>query len=109
MPEVLDSVVVGQNWQDDVRIVLFVVLRDGVALDESLTARIRSEIRTNTTPRHAPAKVIQVADIPRTISGKIAELAVRKVIHGEQIGNQDALANPEALALYAALPELSVD
>ena len=109
VPEVLDSVVVGQNWQDDVRVVLFVVLRDGVALDESLTARIRSEIRTNTTPRHVPAKVIQVADIPRTISGKIAELAVRKVIHGEQIGNQDALANPEALALYAALPELSVD
>ena len=109
VPEVLDSVVVGQNWQDDVRVVLFLVLRDGVALDESLTARIRSEIRTNTTPRHVPAKVIQVADIPRTISGKIAELAVRKVIHGEQVGNQDALANPEALALYAALPELSVD
>jgi len=109
VPEVLDSVVVGQNWQDDVRVVLFLVLRDGVALDESLTARIRSEIRANTTPRHVPAKVIQVADIPRTISGKIAELAVRKVIHGEQIGNQDALANPEALALYAALPELSVD
>ena len=109
VPEVLDSVVVGQNWQDDVRVVLFVVLRDGVALDESLIARIRSEIRTNTTPRHVPAKVIQVADIPRTISGKIAELAVRKVIHGEQIGNQDALANPEALSLYAALPELSVE
>ena len=109
VPEVLDSVVVGQNWQNDVRVVLFLVLRDGVALDESLTARIRSEIRTNTTPRHVPAKVIQVADIPRTISGKIAELAVRKVIHCEQIGNQDALANPEALALFAALPELSVD
>ena len=109
VPEVLDSVVVGQNWQDDVRVVLFVVLRDGVALDESLTARIRSEIRTNTTPRHVPAKVIQVTDIPRTISGKIAELAVRKVIHGEQVGNQDALANPGALSLYVALPELSVD
>ena len=109
LPEVLDSVVVGQNWQDDVRVVLFVVLRDGVALDAPLMARIRDEIRANTTPRHVPAKVIQVADIPRTISGKIAELAVRKVIHGEQIGNQDALANPEALALYAALPELSVD
>ena len=109
VPEVLDSVVVGQSWQDDVRVVLFVVLRDGVALDESLTARIRDEIRTNTTPRHVPAKVIQVADIPRTISGKIAELAVRKTIHGEPVGNQDALANPEALALYAALPELSVD
>ena len=107
VPEVLDSVVVGQNWQDDVRVVLFVVLRDGVALDAPLMARIRDEIRANTTPRHVPAKVIQVADIPRTISGKIAELAVRKVIHGEQIGNQDALANPEALALYAALPDLN--
>ena len=107
--EVLDSVVVGQNWQDDVRVLLFVVLRDGVALDEQLIARIRGEIRTNTTPRHVPAKVIQVADIPRTISGKIAELAVRKIIHGEQVGNQDALANPEALALYLALPELEAD
>ena len=109
VPEVLDSVVVGQSWQDDVRVVLFVVLRDGVALDEPLIARIRGEIRSNTTPRHVPAKVIQVADIPRTISGKIAELAVRKIIHGERVGNQDALANPEALALYSALPELSVD
>ena len=109
VPEVLDSVVIGQNWQDDVRVVLFVVLRDGVTLDEALTARIRGEIRTNTTPRHVPSKVIQVADIPRTISGKIAELAVRKIIHGEPVGNQDALANPEALTLYSALPELSVD
>ncbi len=109
LPEVLDSVVVGQSWQDDVRVVLFVVLRDGVVLDEALIARIRGEIRTNTTPRHVPAKVIQIADIPRTISGKIAELAVRKIIHGERVGNQDALANPEALALYSELPELSVD
>ena len=88
---------------------MFVVLRDGVALDEALTTCIRGEIRSNTTPRHVPAKVIQVADIPRTISGKIAELAVRKIIHGEAVGNQDALANPEALSLYAGLPELSVD
>jgi acetoacetyl-CoA synthetase len=101
--------VVGQSWQDDVRVVLFVVLCNGETLDEALAARIRGEIRANTTPRHVPAKVIQVADIPRTISGKIAELAVRKIIHGEPVGNQDALANPEALALYAALPELSVD
>ena len=109
LPEVLDSVVVGQSWQDDVRVVLFVVLRDGLVLDESLVARIRGEIRSNTTPRHVPAKVIRVADIPRTISGKIAELAVRNIIHGEPVSNQDALANPEALALYSALPELSVD
>ncbi|MGB2192304.1 MAG: acetoacetate--CoA ligase, partial [Luminiphilus sp.] len=67
----------------------------------------RDEIRTNTTPRHVPAKVIQVADIPRTISGKIAELAVRKIIHGEPVGNQDALANPEALTLYSTLPDLT--
>ena len=107
VPEVLDSVVVGQSWQDDVRVVLFVVLRDGVTLDEPLTARIRGEIRTNTTPRHVPAKVIQVADIPRTISGKIAELAVRKIIHGETVVNRDALANPEALALFRELPSLS--
>ena len=83
--------------------------RDGVALDARLMARIRDAIRTHTTPRHVPAKVIKVSDIPRTISGKIAELAVRKVIHGEQVGNHDALANPEALALYAALPELGAD
>ena len=109
VPEVLDSVAVGQCWQDDVRVVLFVILRDGLALDETIAARIREEIRSNTTPRHVPTKVIQVADIPRTISGKIAELAVRKIIHGEPVGNQDALANPEALALYSGLPELSVD
>jgi len=107
--EVLDSVVVGQSWQDDVRVVLFVVLRDGLVLDGPLIARIRGEIRSNTTPRHVPAKIIQVADIPRTISGKIAEIAVRKVIHGEPVGNQDALANPEALALYSTLSEISVD
>ena len=109
VPEVLDSVAVGQSWQDDVRVVLFVILRDGLALNETIAARIREEIRSNTTPRHVPTKVIQVADIPRTISGKIAELAVRKIIHGEPVGNQDALANPEALALYSGLPELSVD
>jgi acetoacetyl-CoA synthetase len=106
VPDVLDSVVVGQSWQDDVRVVVFVVLRDGVALDEALTARIRGEIRSNTTPRHVPAKILQVADIPRTISGKIAELAVRKIIHGDSVGNRDALANPESLALFSELPSL---
>jgi len=103
---VLDCVVVGQDWQDDVRVVLFVVLRQDVVLDEKLCAQICGEIRAQTTPRHVPAKVIQVADIPRTISGKIAELAVRKVIHGETVGNADALANPESLALFRDLPEL---
>ena len=106
VPEVVDSVVVGQTWQDDVRVVLFVVLRAGVALDERLSQRIRDEIRSNTTPRHVPAKILQVADIPRTISGKIAELSVRKIIHGESVGNRDALANPESLALFSELPSL---
>ena len=104
--EVLESVVVGQVWQDDVRVVLFVVLREGDVLNDALCDVIRSEIRANTTPRHVPAKILQVADIPRTISGKIAELAVRKVVHGETVANQDALANPESLRLFANLPEL---
>ena len=103
---VLESVVVGQNWQDDVRVVLFVRLKEGESLDDAKINNIKSTIRTNTTPRHVPAKIIQIADIPRTISGKIAELAVRKVIHGEEVKNTDALANPESLALYANLDAL---
>jgi len=105
--EVLDSVVVGQDWQDDVRVVLFVVLREGRRARSALTDKISTEIRANTTPRHVPAKIIQVTDIPRTISGKIAELAVRKVVHGEAVTNRDALANPESLSLFAQRPELS--
>ena len=104
---VVDSICIGQQWDDDVRVVLFVVLREGLSLDEELIKTIRSTIRANTTPRHVPAKVIQVADIPRTISGKIVELAVRKVVHGEAVKNTDALANPEALAYFANLPELA--
>ena len=106
VPEVLDSVVVGQVWQEDVRVVLFVVLRDGGVLDDTLREVIRSEIRRHTTPRHVPAKILQVEDIPRTISGKIAELAVRKIVHGETVANQDALANPDSLRLFAQRPEL---
>ena len=108
VPEVLDSVVVGQEWQDDVRVVLFVVLAAGRSLDESLSDRLRAEIRTHTTPRHVPAKIIQVTDIPRTISGKIAELAVRNMIHGRSVTNQDALANPEALQHFVNLGPLQV-
>ncbi len=104
---VIDSVVIGQEWQDDVRVVLFVVLRDGFSLSEDLIQEIKTSIRSNTTPRHVPAKVIQVADIPRTISGKIVELAVRKVVHGEAVKNTDALANPEALAYFRDLSELA--
>jgi acetoacetyl-CoA synthetase len=104
--EVLESIVIGQQWQDDVRVVLFVVLHDGVSLDESLQTRIRQSIRENTTPRHVPAVIVQVTDIPRTISGKIVELAVRNVVHNRPVKNTDALANPEALGLYHDLPQL---
>jgi acetoacetyl-CoA synthetase len=106
LDEVLDSICIGQDWEDDVRVVLFVVLRTGLSLDDKLIDKIRSSIRRETTPRHVPAKVIAVTDIPRTISGKIVELAVRKVVHGQAVNNTDALANPEALELYKNLPEL---
>lgn len=106
LPEILESVAVGQHWQGDERIVLFVRLREGVQLDDALCERIRKQIRANTTPRHVPAKILQVADIPRTISGKISELAVRAVIHGETVKNTDALANPAALELFRDLAPL---
>jgi acetoacetyl-CoA synthetase len=104
---VLESIVIGQNWDDDVRVVLFVVLREGIELSDDLVQTIKSTIRQNTTPRHVPAKVLQVADIPRTISGKIVELAVRNVVHGEPVKNTDALANPEALDYFRSLPQLA--
>ena len=107
LDDVLESIVVGQNWDDDVRVVLFVVLRDGVRLDQQLQDRIRAAIRANTTPRHVPAKIVAVAEIPRTKSGKIVELAVRSVLHGEAVKNTEALANPDALAYFRDLPELS--
>ena len=107
LTEITDSIVVGQNWDDDERVVLFVVLQEGLILDDELAGRIRTTIRQNTTPRHVPAKIIAVTDIPRTISGKIVELAVRKVIHGEAVDNTDALANPEVLELYRNLVELA--
>jgi acetoacetyl-CoA synthetase len=104
--EVVESIVIGQQWQDDVRVVLFVVLRKGEALTDELCDRIRKSIKDNATPRHVPAKIIQVTEIPRTISGKIVELAVRNVVHNQPVKNTDALANPEALELYRNLPEL---
>ncbi len=106
LDEVLESMAVGQDWDNDVRIVLFVRLRPGVALTEELKKKIRTTIRENTTPRHVPAKIVAIGDIPRTISGKIVELAVRNVIHGKPVKNTDALANPQALELYRDLPEL---
>jgi acetoacetyl-CoA synthetase len=104
--QVIEGICVGQQWDSDVRVVLFVVLRPGVTLDETLSDRIKAEVRANTTPRHVPAKIIQVAEIPRTISGKIVELAVRNVIHGRPVRNKDALANPDALKLYENLEDL---
>ncbi|BAE49384.1 acetoacetate--CoA ligase [Paramagnetospirillum magneticum] len=104
--DVLESLVIGQDWQADVRVVLFVRLRDGVTLSPELETRIKKRIRDNTTPRHVPAKVVQVADIPRTKSGKIVELAVRDVVHGRAVKNKEALANPEALDLFAGRAEL---
>ncbi|MDH3380113.1 MAG: acetoacetate--CoA ligase, partial [Gammaproteobacteria bacterium] len=105
--EVVESLVIGQRWDGDTRVVLFVRLRDGLVLDDALSAAIRAKIRSNTTPRHVPAKIVQVADIPRTKSGKIVELAVRKVVHGEPVTNKEALANPEALCEFANRPELA--
>ena len=107
LDEVVESLVVGQEWDNDVRIVLFVVLREGLRLDDELIARIRGHIRRNATPRHVPARIVQVPDIPRTRSGKIVELAVRDVIHGRPIKNKEALANPEALEYFVNRPELA--
>ena len=104
---VLEALVIGQNWDSDVRVVLFVRLRDGVVLDDALIKQIKSEIRANATPRHVPAIIIAVSDIPRTKSGKITELAVRDVVHGRVVKNTEAMANPEALELYKDLPELA--
>jgi acetoacetyl-CoA synthetase len=104
--EVVESLVVGQEWDDDVRVVLFVRLRDGVALDDALRDRIRRQIREHASPHHVPKKIVQVADIPRTISGKITEIAVREVIHGRPVKNTDALANPQALELFRDLADL---
>ena len=107
LPEVLESLCIGQDWQGDVRVVLFVKLRDGLALDADLVKRIKDTIRNNTTPRHVPAVIAQVDDIPRTKSNKIVELAVRAAIHGQPVKNVEALANPEALEQFRNRPELS--
>ena len=110
LPEVLESLVIGQDWPPgsigDVRVVLFVKLREGETIDDELVKKVKQQIRDNTTPRHVPAKVLQVADIPRTKSGKIVELAVRNVVHGRAVKNLEALANPEALDYYRDRSEL---
>jgi len=109
LDEVVESIAVGQDWDDDVRVVLFVVLRPGVGLDDGLRDRIRRVIRENTTPRHVPAKIVAVPEIPRTKSGKIVEIAVRSVVHGEEVKNTEALANPDALQHFRNIPELGTD
>ena len=108
LEEIVESLVIGQDWDGDVRVVLFVIVRGGVELDGALESKIRAHIRANATPRHVPARIVEVTDIPRTKSGKITELAVRDVVHGREVKNQEALANPEALEQFAGRPELAV-
>lgn len=104
--DVVESIVIGQDWEGDVRIVLFVILRPGLILGDELVQRIRSRVRVNCSPRHVPERIVQVSDIPRTKSGKITEIAVRDVVHGRQVKNREALANPDSLYLYSDLPAL---
>ncbi len=106
LDEVVEAICIGQAWDDDVRVVLFVRLAEGVVLDDDLEKKIRTKIRTGASPRHVPARIVTVADIPRTKSGKITELAVRDVVHGRSVKNKEALANPEALELFKDLPQL---
>jgi acetoacetyl-CoA synthetase len=106
IPEIVEAICIGQDWEGDVRIVLFVRLKEGAVLDDALQDKIRHSIRTGLSPRHVPARIVAVADIPRTRSGKITELAVRDIVHGRPVKNTEALANPEALALYKDLPQL---
>jgi len=107
LDEVVESLVIGQRWDGDERVVLFVRLREGLSLTEALRARIRQAIRENASPRHAPARIVQVPGIPRTRSGKIVELAVRDVVHGREVKNIEALANPDALEYFRDRQELS--
>ena len=100
LDEIIESIVIGQDWDGDVRVVLFVRLADGTTLDDELERRIKVQIREGASPRHVPSRIVAVADIPRTKSGKITELAVRDVVHGREIGNKEALANPEALDYF---------
>jgi acetoacetyl-CoA synthetase len=106
LEEIMEALAVGQDWRGDVRVILFVRLKPGFELDEALKKKVRDAIRAATTPRHVPAKIIAVPDIPRTLSGKVTELAVRNVIHGLPVKNVDALANPQALDHFRNLAEL---
>ncbi len=103
----MECIAIGQDFDGDVRVVLFVRMREGAAFTPEIEKRIRQEVRSGASPRHVPARIVQVADIPRTRSGKIVELAVRDIVHGRPVRNQEALANPEALELFRDLPELA--
>ena len=109
MEEIDDSVVVGQNWENDVRVILFVKLAAGFELNDELKGKIKQVIRTNASPRHVPAKIISIPDVPYTLNMKKVELAVKKVIQGQPVLNKDALSNPEALDYYADIKELQED
>ncbi len=106
IPEVSESLVIGQNWEEDIRIVLFVKLAKGIQLNEALQQRICQIVRTEASPRHVPAKILQVQDIPRTLNGKIVELAVRQIVHGEAVQNLQSIANPEVLKEFRDRVEL---
>ena len=108
MTEIEEGLAIGQQWDGDARVVLFVRLKDDVILDDDLSKRIRSLIFIKCSPRHVPARIVQIADIPRTKSGKIVELAVRDVVHGREVKNIEALANPEALELFRDCAELQI-
>ena len=106
LPEIADSLVVGQKWGDDERVILFVKLTEDTSLHHEFIRKIKKTIRSECSPRHVPKKVIEIADIPYTINGKKVEIAVKKIIHGEDVPNRDALANPESLQFYQNLPDL---
>ena len=107
MPEIVDSLVIGQDWDNDVRVVLFVKLAEGIELTDDLIKEIKTNIRQNATPRHVPEKIIAIPDIPYTINGKKVEIAVKRVVHGEDVPNKDALANAHVLEYYKDIPELT--
>jgi acetoacetyl-CoA synthetase len=109
MEEIDDSVVVGQNWKNDVRVILFVKLAPGFELNDGLKDKIKQVIRTNASPRHVPAKILSIPDVPYTLNMKKVELAVKKVIQGQPVLNKDALSNPQALDYYADIKELQED
>jgi acetoacetyl-CoA synthetase len=109
MEEIEDSIVIGQPWKNDVRVILFVKPAEGVVLDDELKNKIKTILRTNASPRHVPAKIIVVPDVPYTLNMKKVELAVKKVVMGQEVLNKDALKNPEALDHYENIKELQED